>query len=562
MSDDASQAGYVVPTYQEADHTPWYHFLHGNVPGHQIDFMYRAEVPQGPLTRQHFSHLARLMKYIEPQAGCPYAFAIGNLSRDDTQHEPGHGGVALMFGLRIQGVTDHAGRQDPPFAHAVAAIDRDLDRTELLATAGVFHRHVLAAAQSAEWYRSYVRCAAEAPAGMTEALEEYVAEFSDLPSPPPSSLGLKWTVGESTPPPRIVIVHDDDAPFGMIAACAAKIAAVLFPSDIRWSAISNGREADLPNGVTVRLVAASNVTAADEARGVHRIEEVPDDEEEIAQQLFGAGSATVVEKPVARGWRDKYAGANAGGDESSADVQRASYAAEAPMSRRTPAPAQPAANPFDAVVTNVWDRAGPGTEVHGEIEVDVDRASSEGAAPAQPRSTPPPALGNRAAMVDVARPSPAPSQEYEPDGARETRTISVEEARAALKAALPFTPAPAPAPLAASPTNDRELAPNFRKSTLSWKGPAIGLGLGAILIVVLYLVLSGDPEKPAPDPQPQPTVAAPVPMPTHEPIATVAPTPTVAPKATVAPRATAPRPTSPPRKPVRKKPGSVFDGSL
>ena len=233
MSDDASDAGYVVPTYRETEDPPWYHFLHGNVPGHQIDFMYRAEVPQGPLTRQHFSHLARLMKYIEPQAGCPYAFAIGNLSRDDTQHEPGHGGVALMFGLRIQGVTDHAGRQDPPFAHAVAAIDRDLDRTELLAAAGVFHRHVLAAAQSAEWYRSYVRCAAEAPAGMTGVLADYVAGFDDLPAPAPSALGLKWTVGETTPPARVVIVHDDDAPFGMIAACAAKIAAVLFPSDIR-----------------------------------------------------------------------------------------------------------------------------------------------------------------------------------------------------------------------------------------------------------------------------------------------------------------------------------------
>ena len=56
-----------------------------------------------------------------------YAFAIGNLSRDDIQHEPGHGGVALIFGLRIRGVTDHAGRRDPPFSHAVAVVDRALD---------------------------------------------------------------------------------------------------------------------------------------------------------------------------------------------------------------------------------------------------------------------------------------------------------------------------------------------------------------------------------------------------------------------------------------------------
>ena len=121
MSIDGQTGGYVVPSYRAPDDTPWYHFLHGNVPGHQIDFIYRPEVPQGQLSRQHFSHLSRLMKYIEPQTNGPYAFAIGNLSRDDTQYEPGHGGVALILGLRIRGVTDHAGRQDPPFAHGIAA---------------------------------------------------------------------------------------------------------------------------------------------------------------------------------------------------------------------------------------------------------------------------------------------------------------------------------------------------------------------------------------------------------------------------------------------------------
>ena len=89
---------YLVPSSRASADAAWYHFLHGNVPGHQIDFIYRPEVPQGPLTRQHFSHLARLMKYIEPQSNARCAFAVGNLSRDDTQYEPGHGGLALIFG--------------------------------------------------------------------------------------------------------------------------------------------------------------------------------------------------------------------------------------------------------------------------------------------------------------------------------------------------------------------------------------------------------------------------------------------------------------------------------
>ena len=593
MSADTSQAGYVVPTYRAPDETPWYHFLHGNVPGHQIDFMYRAEVPQGPLMRQHFSHLARLMKYIEPQAGCPYAFAIGNLSRDDTQHEPGHGGVALMFGLRIQGVTDHAGRQDPPFAHAVATIDRRLDRAELLATAGVFHRHVLAAAQSAEWYRSYVHCAAEAPAGMADVLAKYVAGFGDLPSPPQSSLGLKWTVGESTPPSRVVIVHDDDAPFGMIAECAAKIAAVLFPSDIRWSAISNGREADLPNGVTVRLVATSNVTAADEAKGVHRIEDVPDDEAELAQKLFGVSSAReAVTKPIARGWRDKYAGASGGGEESGMEPQRLSFTGDPPFRRASPS-VRPSAPQFNVVAPNPLERTKPGLggqPAPDEVEVDLGAPSSERAASMHARSTPPPSQGTRAPRVDAAAvqaPPPAPSPPREALEPPETQTLTAALVLPTLKAALPFAPAPAampapaavPAPVVAPFTAVPEVytgpLPDF-KTPLKWKGPAIGVGLGAIVILVLYLLLGRDPETPAPEPLPSTTSEAPASPSTVEPTTTAAPTPPPAPQApttaeapsTAAPTSTATtkaptkKAATPPIKRGTKKTGSAFDGDL
>jgi len=59
-------------------------------------------VPQGSLTQTHFARVARLIKYIEPRLRTSFAFAIGNLSRDDIQHEPGHGGLALIFGLRVE----------------------------------------------------------------------------------------------------------------------------------------------------------------------------------------------------------------------------------------------------------------------------------------------------------------------------------------------------------------------------------------------------------------------------------------------------------------------------
>ena len=47
-----------------------------------------------PYPAPSLAHLARFIKYIEPRQGAACAFAIANLSRDDTQHVPGHGGVA------------------------------------------------------------------------------------------------------------------------------------------------------------------------------------------------------------------------------------------------------------------------------------------------------------------------------------------------------------------------------------------------------------------------------------------------------------------------------------
>ena len=295
----------MVPSYQALDGAPWYHFLHGNVPGHEIDFIYRPDVPQGPLTEQHFSHLARLMKDIEPPASGPYAFAIGNLSRDDTQHEPGHGGVALLFGLRIHGALDHAGRNDPPFAHAIAAIDRELDPATLRGSARAFHRRVLGATGPSGWYRDYVRCATEGPFAARRTLEDYVASFDDLPRPKPSAMGLRWISRDARLPKRVVIVHEDDASFDAVAWCAAKIAAMLYQSDLRWTSISNGREADVPNGISIRFVAQRDLVH-DSAERIHRIHDIPEEEAEIARQLFDATAAAPEERPAMQGWRERY----------------------------------------------------------------------------------------------------------------------------------------------------------------------------------------------------------------------------------------------------------------
>jgi hypothetical protein len=299
--------GYEVPTYELRPGEAWFHFLHGNVPGHQIDFIYRPNVPQKPLTRQHFSHLSRLVKYIEPRHGAAYAFAIGNLSRDDTQYEPGHGGIALIFGLRIRGAMDHAGRQDPPFCHSAVLVDRHLDGEAIYATTTQFYQKLLpdeeSRAEGSGWYHTYVQYA-QNPDALVPLLRGYLADFADLYTPAPSNLTFRWSVKGSTPPPRVVIVYPNRADFATIAYCMARIASVLVESDIKWTAISNGREQDVVGGLTVRFVPQREATAEPSDVVLMHLEQVPENAADIAAQLFNAHDVSTAQSSAPRpGWR-------------------------------------------------------------------------------------------------------------------------------------------------------------------------------------------------------------------------------------------------------------------
>lgn len=570
MSLLGDSAGYVVPSYRVDDDDPWFHFLHGNVPGHQIDFMYRAEVPQGRLTRQHFSHLSRLMKYIEPHTNAPYAFAIGNLSRDDTQHEPGRGGLALIFGLRIRGVTDHAGRQDPPFSHGIAAIDRELDAGALLAAACSFHRHVLGATESAEWYRAYVRCANEAPAEMPGVLAGYVSAFRDLPRPAESSMTTRWLLGGATLPRRIVLVHADDAPFEALARAACRIAAMLYQSDLRWTSITNGREADVPNGVSIRLVTESAVTPADEALGVRWIDDIPEDEAEIARALFNAAPA-VQEKPAARGWRERY---SALGDAPAMEGEalRASWEGAA----SPPRPLSERPRPLPPSDLADWQHRRSSSPGGRPDRASVDDQAVTMGAPLQRVDPSPPAAPALSDAIDVLvdddpserrasfdlGPALPPSADDLPTRhagfQRETVQLSPSDVQRSLADVLPFRPVPEP-PATTDSRVTPEPMPEFRSWPLrGWRWVILLAVICALVIGFLYL-LSAAPSAPA-----APAVSAAAPQ------ASVSPPPPPPPLPLPSAPTVGPPPTSstaakraPPKvqRPKAGKPSSVFNPS-
>lgn len=297
MSTGSAAAGeYVVPTYRAPDGVVWYHVLHGSVPGHQIDYILRPELPQGDLKQQHFIHLSRSLKYIEPCHGSDFAFALVNLSRDDTQHEPGRGGVGIILGLRVRGAKDHAGRPDPPFSHAIVSVGRALDRGLLEETALSFYSHVLGGkaldGNGTIFYKAFAASAKSSP-NACDLISRYIGTFADLPRPARGAATHIWQAGGSQLPRRVVILHESDVPFSMIARSAARIAAMLYRSDIRWTSITTGREGDIPNGVSIRIVSRQAAKLIGLLRGeagdrVIHVEDVPEREEDIARELFGA----------------------------------------------------------------------------------------------------------------------------------------------------------------------------------------------------------------------------------------------------------------------------------
>jgi hypothetical protein len=532
-------AKYRAPAYEAGDDAPWYHFLHGNVPGHQIDYIYQAKVPQGALERQHYAHLTRLLRFIEPQTTGEMAFAIGNLSRNDVQFVPGHGGLALIFGLRVHGVVDHAGRQDPPFAHAIVAVDRALDYGAILEAALLFNRRVLD--RSADWYSDYVRLKTEEPEAVTRSIERYVARFDDLPSPAQSDLSLAWTIGEAMPPKRIVIAHDDEVEFGEVAYTAARIAAVLYLSDIKWTSISNGRdrESDELGKVTIRFLARSQIGPNETV--VYDIEDLPTAEADLMAKLFKAESTA---EPKA----------------TDAFPRRLSWEGSAPL------PAPPP-NPRAARTSE------PGSM---DVDVSMDEPPETATLPLSvrpprmaPSQRPPPPMserpeGDRAAMVEMLAveipraapipvemsskaempepaPSPLPAPVPVPAPPRQPIVAPASPAPVAVAAV-----APTPAPTGANaPAPEDAPAGATRKFWLVIGGFVVAAG---VVIGVLALQ-SGDP--PTPPPLTTPSAApSPTPAPTVPPAAvvTVEPLPTTAPAAQPSATGSA--------KPDAKKPGS------
>jgi hypothetical protein len=77
-----------------------------------------------------------------------------------------------------------------------------------------------------------------------------------------------------------------------VAAYMARIAEVLIESNVKWTAVSNGREQDVAGGLTVRFVPRRDATEPAPDEALMYVEHLPEDPAAIALHLFNAREVT------------------------------------------------------------------------------------------------------------------------------------------------------------------------------------------------------------------------------------------------------------------------------
>ena len=79
----------------------WLHYLHGNVPGHQLDWIARPQGQPGGVTPQHVQHLLDLIQVHDVPSAGDVTLTFANLSLKDTTHRPGYGGLGIVAHFRM-----------------------------------------------------------------------------------------------------------------------------------------------------------------------------------------------------------------------------------------------------------------------------------------------------------------------------------------------------------------------------------------------------------------------------------------------------------------------------
>jgi hypothetical protein len=269
-----------------AEETIWHHFLYGNPTG---GFIHRPPSRERGLSRQHERQVARILKRLSPRSAFEPAFAIANLTREDSAG--GGGGIVIAVATSTPDFSGRIPNGEMAFCHAIAIVDRYLDAQVIFDALSTLYKAILPDEDGIWFARTYRRHAKD-PAVASALVGSYLSEFDVLlPSPREYPTALRWTDMRLDGPQRMQIAHALDAPFDALARAAARIAAVLVASDVPWAWISTGRETDARDGLRVHFVPAGETLAEENGGPITLLEDLPDEDEELAWTFGALGPA-------------------------------------------------------------------------------------------------------------------------------------------------------------------------------------------------------------------------------------------------------------------------------
>jgi len=307
MATDAVPGRFRTLQYQPNPGERWYHVLFGHVPRYQMEFILRPELPYRKFRPQHFAHLGPQIKFLAPPSGQTFAFAIGNLSSNDTQHIPGRGGISLLVSTRVAELRDHAQRESPVFAHGLITIDELFAQTTINQTMSLLLQHVLQEGQT--FYRGYY---ISGQADNLERVQSYIRALRGLPAPDDvgstneADVFVQYLCDEA-PRYNQVLIDCRQLDIPGVLALLARLAVLLYRSNLKWSTLTTGSEPFEPRlhqgsdfGVSIRLLCEG---VADDAIERHLRDvqpqskallichgDLPQDDDALAFELFGAAA--------------------------------------------------------------------------------------------------------------------------------------------------------------------------------------------------------------------------------------------------------------------------------
>lgn len=268
----------------------WLHYLHGNVPGHQLDWIARPHGLPGGVTPQHVQHLLDIIQVHDVPGPSEHNLTFANLSLKDTTHRPGLGGMAVVAHFRLPSSLDHGGRKNPRFVHALVSVGQALDPHAVhLAATGLLQGTVDDAAAPDRpvdhWYGAYLAAAEAGPDAALEVLQAYFDSFPPMPVVVGASEIERWSLTEGAILPREVLVRcGPRTPETLRQAVTAMsgLASVLYHARLPWAAVTTGAGRGSDDGVVVRFAFSAPGAPEDGLA----LADLPDDPVELAFSLL------------------------------------------------------------------------------------------------------------------------------------------------------------------------------------------------------------------------------------------------------------------------------------